>query len=271
MRTPPVALPDKAKAKLDELVVLKDLALDSSRSANQRLQALPADADPRLRGKLESERDKATERHRQLAMVVSRINQWWTELRLPPGSTLELQPPSRSELKPGETNAEAVAKVRIEIGGLKQEIAQVRRAPLKVASQQEALSAYLERLVQAARPKVGFDVKGNARVLWTEDLVVSKDDLLGLLTFILGPEQIAAAFGTDIEQEDEREDAVTPLEREEKLGELAAQLLRLERHEVALMGDDESIVPRSDVNPLAYLGIRIAVAPAAAQEQAQVA
>jgi hypothetical protein len=265
MRVPPVALPDKAKARLDELVLAKDLALDASRATNARLQSLPADADPRLRGKLESERDKATERHRQLAMLVSRVNQWWMELRLAPGSTLELQPPSRSELKPGETAYEATMAARNQIGALKQEIARVRAAPLKVASQQEAVAVYLASLVQAARPKIGFDVRGNARLLWVEDLIVSKDDLLGLLTFLLGPEQIAAALAPEAPQE-EREDAVTPVEREERLNELAAQLLRLERHEIALMAGDEGIVPRSDTNPLAYLGVRIAVAPPVAEQ-----
>jgi hypothetical protein len=73
MRTPPVALPDRARSKLDELVLARDLALDGARTTNQRLQALPADTDPRLIAKLTAERDKANERHRQLAMLTSRI------------------------------------------------------------------------------------------------------------------------------------------------------------------------------------------------------
>jgi hypothetical protein len=105
------------------------------------LQQLPADSDPRLRERLTAERDKASERHRQLAMLTSKINQWWTELRLPAGSELQLPPPSQSILRSGETAAEAVANVRMEIAGLKQQIAQVRAAPLKTVSQMEAIGS----------------------------------------------------------------------------------------------------------------------------------
>jgi hypothetical protein len=55
---------------------------------------------------------------------------------------------------------------------------------------------------------------------------------------------------------------------------LSAALLRLERKEAALLAFDDTIVPRSDMSPLAYLGVRIAQAPPAAAapaEQAQVA
>jgi hypothetical protein len=257
-------LPDRARARLDELVLAKDLALDSSRATNARLQALPVDADPRLRGKLTAERDKATERHRQLSMLVSRVNQWWTELRLAPGSLLELQPPLDIALQPGQTVASAVADVRTEIAGLKQQIAQVRAAPMKVASQQAAIGAYLDNLMRAARPRVGFDACGRAKVSFVEDLVVDKSAVLGLLAWIMGPEELAQAFARDIEQEEEREDALSPVERAEKIGELAAELLKLERHEVALMVADESILPRADTSPLAYLGVRIAQAAAQA-------
>jgi hypothetical protein len=78
-------------------------------------------------------------------------------------------------------------------------------------------------------------VRGNARLAWTEDLVVSKDDLLGLLAFVLGPEQLSAAFTRELELEPERADAVTPLERDKRLAELAASLLSLERREEELI------------------------------------
>jgi hypothetical protein len=260
-------LPDKAKAKLDELVLARDLALDASRTTNVRLQSLPADSDPRLRGKLESERDKAAERHRQLAMLTSRVHQWWHELRLGPAHRLECQPPyNHVQLQPGVTLAEAVGKVRDEIADVKRQIAEVRSAPLRLESKMEALSLYIDGLVRRAKPKVGFDVKGNARVLWTEDLVVSKDDLLGLLAFILGPEAVATAIANDIEQEgDEPANAVTPTQRAEKLAELAEALLKLERRECAWLSCDDTLLPRADTDPLAYLHVRIAqAAPAQA-------
>jgi hypothetical protein len=259
MRGVAVELPAAARAKLDELVLAKDLALDASRSSNARLQALPIDADARIRERLEAERDRANEKHRRLAMLVSRCNQWHVELRLAPGTSLELQPPyNHVQLAPGETLADAVAKIRLEIVGKKQEIVAVKSAPLRLESKMEALALYLDRLVGRAKPKVGFDIHGNARVLWTEDLVVGKDDLLGLLAFIMGPETIAAAFARDFEEEPEREDAVTPLQRQERLNELAEALLKLERRECAWVECDDTIVPRHDTDPRAYLGVRIA-------------
>jgi hypothetical protein len=269
MRGVVVELPAAAKHRLDELVLMRDAALDASRSAASRANNLPADASA-LRERLRSERDKAAERHRQLAMLTSKINQWHVELRLPPGTSLELQPPLNIAPKAGETAAQAIVQVRDEIAELKGQIAAVRSAPLKTVSQMEAIAIYLDRLVSRAKPRVGFDVKGNARVLWTEDLVASKDDLLGVLAFILGPEQIAAAFARDLcdASEDEREDAVTPIEREEKIAELAAALLRLERKERALLDLDDGLLPRPDMDPRAYLGVRIAQAQAQAAQVA---
>jgi hypothetical protein len=59
------------------------------------------------------------------------------------------------------------------------------------------------RLALRARPKIGFDARGNARVMWAEDMVAGKDDVLGLLAFALGPEQLLAAFSRDLELEPE--------------------------------------------------------------------
>jgi hypothetical protein len=229
------------------------------------LQALPADTDPRLRERLQNERDKAAERHRQLAMVVSKCNQWHMELRLPLGASLECQPPVNIKLQPGQTAAEAIASVRGEISALRSQIAQVSAAPLKRSSQEEAIAAYLERLTQHSKPRVGFDVRGNAKVSFVEDMVVDKTSVLGLLAWVLGPEQIAAAFARELcdAQEDEPPNAVSPAEREEKLAELSASLLLLERREAALLCEAHDMLPRSDMDPRAYLGVRIAPPPAA--------
>jgi hypothetical protein len=271
MRGVQVELPAAAQAKLDELVMLRDLALDASRTTNVRLQQAlsQGDVDPRLRAKLEAETARATDKHRVLAMLTSKVNQWWAELRLPPTHRLECQPPyNHVQLQPGETLAEAVAKVRTEIADVKRQIAAVKSAPLKTVSQMEALAIYIDGLMQRAKPRVGFDVKGNARVLWTEDLVASKDDLLGVLAFILGPETIAASFARSLEQEDEPANAVTPTQRAERLAELAEALLKLERRECAWVECDASILPRADVSPLAFLTLRIAQAAAQAAQVA---
>jgi hypothetical protein len=82
-----------------------------------------------------------------------------------------------------------------------------------------------------ARPKIVFDVRGNASVHWVDDIVTGKDDLLSVLAWALGPQQLAAAFARQLEQEPERADALSPTERERRISELSATLLSLERRE----------------------------------------
>jgi hypothetical protein len=255
-----IELPEAASKKLAELELAKMSAEDSMRSTQGRINSLPANATE-LRARLAVERDRHIERHRQLSMLVSRLNQWTVELRLPPRAALELAPLVDIKLMPGETVSGAVATVRSEIAGVQRELAAVRAAPLKRSSQQEAINAYLARLAQSARPRIGFDVRGNARVMWAEDMVTGKDDVLGLLAFVLGPEALLAAFSHDLEQEPEPASAVSPIEREKKLGEAFAALLSLERREESLVeraaNDGIEVPRRPDASPLAVLGVAI--------------
>jgi hypothetical protein len=232
MRGATVALPPIAAEKLSELTLARDLALDASRSSNARLQQLPLDADPRMRERLAAEQAKHQQRFSVLSRVVSAINQWAVELRLPAGHVLE---PAyvRIELKPKETLAEAIGNVRAEIAGLKGQITVVRSAPLKKSSQQDAIAAHLDHLARQSRPKIGFDARGNATVRWVEDLA-TMDGVLGLLVLVLTPQVVASAFQRDLEQEPEPADSLTPAERDQRLGELSVQLLERERIEEAL-------------------------------------
>jgi hypothetical protein len=261
MRGVTVELPAAAAAKLTELTLARDAALDSMRGAQGRANSLPADAAHQMRERLTVERNRHAERHRQLSMLVSKLNQWNMELRLPAGTVLEPAPASDITLKPGDSLSAALATVRDEIAGVQRELAAVRAAPLRKSSQQEAVRTYLARLAQQARPKIGFDARGNARVAWTEDLVTSKDDLLGLLALISGPEQLSAAFARELELEPERADAVTPLERDQRLAALAASLLSFERREEELIAraaaEGVEVLRRPDADPRAVLTVAV--------------
>jgi hypothetical protein len=268
MRGVTIELPAAARAKLAELELQRDGALDSMRGAAGRLMSLPRDAHE-LRARLEIERDRHAERHRVLAMLCSRLNQFCVELRLPRDDVLQLSPPVEIKLKASETAVAALAMTRAQIAGVQADMATVRKAPLRRSSQQEAIRAYLARLEQQVRPQVSFDARGAARVLWTEDMIAGKDDLLGLLSFVLGPDALLAAFTRELEQEAERSDAVTPLEREKRLGELSAQLFGLEQLEEGLVlraqADGSDVLRRADADPRVVLGLTIT------QAQAQVA
>jgi hypothetical protein len=259
MRGATVELPSKAKNKLDELVLARDLALDAARSVNAKLQALPADVDQRFRQKLADEHNRQQTKFGVLSQVVSRCNQWCFELRLGPGSSLQLAP--ATALKPGET----VATVRTQIADCTKEIASVRTAPLARASQRAAINNYLSHLARRSGPKVGFDAQGNARIGWVEDMA-TMDGVLGLLVFVLGADKVAAAFARE-HTESEPMGALTPQERDAQIVRLTADLLLLERKEEALIekaSEAGQEVLRRPASPMAVLGLVIVKAQSAA-------
>jgi hypothetical protein len=264
MRGVTVELPEAAREKLLTIEIARDTALDQMRSAAGRINSLPRDA-AELRSRLEAERDRHAEKHRVLAMLCSRLNQFCVELRLPRGAVLELSPPVEIKLKASETVVAALAGVRDQIAGVQQELAAVRKAPLRRSSQLEAVRSFLSRLEQQVRPRVAFDARGAARVLWNEDIVAGKDDVLGLLAFVLGTDTLSAAFTRELEREGEDVAALSPLEREKRLSELSVSLLALERLEEALVlraaSEGIELARRGDASPLAVLGLVIA-APA---------
>jgi hypothetical protein len=264
MRGPQVALPEPAAAKLAELTLARDASLDAGRSAQMRANNLPAnDAADAMRQMLNAESSKHAEKHRVFSMLLSRCNQWHFELRLLPGTVLETAPVD-IRLGPGET----VADVRREISGINQQMAAVRSAPLRKSSQKQAVAAYLARLALRVRPTVGFDVRGNATVRWPEDMVVDKGDILGVLVWAMGPrmlDELLAAFSLD---DIDPPDALSPAERDKRLGDLSVRLLELEFKEAALLAGTDTM-PRPEMNPMAYLGVRIAQAAQVPEAQVE--
>jgi hypothetical protein len=257
MRGVTVELPDTARNKLNELILARDAALDASRSGISRLNQLPPDVDQGLRQRLASENARHAEKHRVLAMLVSRINQFLMEAR---GVVLEPAPPPDIRLKAGESVSAALTAVRQQIADVRQEIAATRAMPMRRASQLEAVRAYLAGLAQRAQPKIGFDAKGGARVTWVEDMA-SKDDIVGLLALVLGPQQLAAAFSRELDEQPEPADAVSPLEREKRLAELTQRLFGFEQCEEGLItkahADGIDVLRRGDASPACVLGVAV--------------
>jgi hypothetical protein len=263
MRGVTVELPEAARAKLSDIEAQRCIAEDLLRGCAQRINSLPREA-VELRERLVVERDKHAERHRSLSMIVSRCNQFWMELR--GNVALEVAPAVEIKLKASETVVAALAATREQIVTVQRDLAAVRRAPLCRSSQEEAIRAHLARLVQ--RPKVGFDARGGALLTWVEDMA-TMDGVLGLLAFVLGPEQVSAAFARDLESESPG--AVSPLEREKRISELSVSLLSLERLEEALIeraaSEGIELPRRGDASPVAVLGVVVVNATARAQAQ----
>src|SRR6516165_5627334 len=264
MRGVTVELPEAAMAKLSDIEAQRCIAEDLLRGCAQRINSLPREA-VELRERLVVERDKHAERHRVLSMLVSRVNQFCVELR--GNVALECAPAVEIKLKASETVVAALAATRAQIAGVQRELAAVRKAPLCRSSQEEAIRAHLARLVQ--RPKIGFDARGGALVTWVEDMA-TMDGVLGLLAFVLGPEQVSAAFARDLEPGSPG--AVSPLEREKRISELSVSLLALERTEEALLlraaGEGIELARRSDASPVAVLGVVVVNANARTQASA---
>jgi hypothetical protein len=257
------ALPQHARQRLSQLRLQQMSADDLARGCNTRLNALGRDPDRELQSQLTAERDKHAERFRQLSLLIGKVNEW--VMRLPANTMLEVVQAADIKLKENETWQQAIGNVRGGIVGLQKQLDIVRKAPLPRLAQQEAISEYLSRLAQQqARLKVVFDVQGNARVIFADDVVASKDDVLGLLSFVLGPQQLAAAFARFLEQEPERADALSANEKNARESELRNRLLEHEQREEALImaAHDQGIeiIRRVDASPACVLGVVIAKA-----------
>jgi hypothetical protein len=249
-----VAVPDSAKARLERLDVEVGMALDQMRALQGRANAFESGSD--MHQRIISERDKFGLRHTTLHRLLSATNQFLFQLRLRPGEVL--QPVAvAAELRKGETAAEAVGKLRIELLAISQQLAKVRAAPLPVADLVRAAEEYVAR--RAAGPRVRV-VRDQLQVSWQDDVVADKQSLLSVLCW-LAPTSVLAALKREITGGEPPSNAMPAAQREAKVAQLSAALLDLERKEVALL--DDTTLPRPDTNPLAYLQVAIVAKEAA--------
>jgi hypothetical protein len=256
MRGPSVEVPAAARARLQELQLERDSAMDAHRSANLRLYALEPSADEHLRTRLSAERDRQAQRQNVLSRLLSHSNQFLMELK---GVTLELAPAVKLELKNSETLDSALNTARAEVKSLHQKLQALRTAPLLLDDRKNLAMEYVATLIYQARPTVSF-VRDQIRVAWRDDIITSKTDVLALLAW-LAPEQILAALEREIEQQPTPGGALSANDRKQKIAELEAALDRFERAETAIVekanGGGLSVLPRPDISPAAFLGVVI--------------
>jgi hypothetical protein len=251
-----VAVPESAKARLDALNVEVSMALDAQRALQGRANQVEPGTD--LHERLIAERDKQGQKHRTLHRLLSSLNQFIFQLRLHPGEALR-PVKTAATLKKGETAAEAVGKLRLEMFSISQELAKLRMAPLPAADQIALAEAYVARKAMVAAPKVVIQ-RDTLNLVWSDDVITSKTDLITMLAW-LAPKTVLSAVRAEIEAAPEAANAMPAADRDAKIAALSAQLLVLERREVALL--DESTLPRPDTSPLAYLQVAIVAMEAA--------
>jgi hypothetical protein len=212
--------------------------------------------------KLTDEKARQVNAHVVLSRLLSSCNQYLFGLRLPIDYCLE---PVTTKAVPnkGETPQQAVERVRTGIRTIAEQLAAARRAPLKQQGRHEALRNRLASLALSAKPKVSFDAQGNARINWRED-IATNDSVLGLFALYF-PQELMAAF--EIGDQSDPPNALTVTERDAAIAKLSDDLLAAERVEAALLAQADGTLPRPEMNPLAYLQVR--VAQQELQEEAQ--
>jgi hypothetical protein len=259
MRGVTIELPSSASEKLTELQIQRDNALDLSRAAQARINMLDGESGGHLLEKLTAERDLWASRHHDLHRLLSAIQQWLFNLR---GVTLQPVRPPAVTLAKGETPADALAKVRAAIAATSQELAQVRRAPLPAAELVKAAEEYVARRGAVSGPRVSV-VRDYLQVQWQDDVIADKQSLLAVLCW-LAPQSVLAALKREIEAQPSAANAMPAAERVKKVAELEAKLLDAERKESALLDGVGDVLPRPEMNPLAFLQVAIVPTEAAA-------
>jgi hypothetical protein len=247
-------LPQQARNRLDELALRRDGELDLAHGCVRRSNMIPDGQQSEMRAKLESQRLEHARAHTDLHRLHSSICQWLVQLRFRSDQIVQ-SVSIASSLQKGQSAKEAINSVRREIAANLAEQAKVRSLPLKHASRQEAIVSHLAQLAQSVRPDVVFDVRGNAKLRFSEDMVVSKHEILGMLALVC-PKEVLAMFEVGAETEDPN--AISPDERASRLNTLAAALLLLEYKESVLVQNSDGILPRHDTDPRAFLMVRVA-------------
>jgi hypothetical protein len=191
--------------------------------------------------------------------LLSACNQFLFGLRLRPGEVLQ-SVSIPAALAKGETPVQAIGKLRVEMLSISQELAKVRAAPLPVADQLKCIDEFINRRSLVGMPKISI-VRDQLQAPWPDDIVTSKSDVFALLCALF-PKSMSDALKREIEAQPAPANAMPSADRIAKINSLEAKLLEHERKESALL--DDTILPRAEMSPLAYLQISVVAQEAAA-------
>ena len=140
---------------------------------------------------------------------------------------------------------------------------------ITAADQIKLAEEYVARRGAVTGPRIGV-VRDQLQLQWHDDVIASKQDLIGTLCW-LAPTSVLSALKREIEAAGALVNAMPAAERINRISELEAQLLALERREEVLIScaavDGTEVLRRPDANPMAVLGI-VVVAKEAQQQVA---
>jgi hypothetical protein len=123
----------------------------------------------------------------------------------------------------------AIGKLRVEMLSIAQDLQRIRHAPLPVADQVAAAEQYVAQRAAYSGPRIGV-LRDQLQLQWPDDVVGSKQDMLGVLCW-LAPTSVAAALKREIETQPSPANALPAADRNRRVQELEARLLDIERRE----------------------------------------
>jgi hypothetical protein len=208
----------------------------------------------RLRGKL----GEYQTQHQSRAGVNARVREWLAKLG--PGVELTMAKHSRAKLNIGETETQALARLRAEIAKLQAERRRVQSAAPTIPEMKAAASEHVAWLAKRGTPRMTAE-HGRFDLAWSADTFGNPKPDAGAVLAWLDPAALTKRLH---EQIDALPKALrmTAKAKAEKLDQIAGTLLTLEREEEAfidaLESDGHTISRRSDASPAGILGVFVA-------------
>lgn len=219
-------------------------------------------------GELADVSDAYNLRAERMALVrglVDDIDRW---LRgLPNSVALTLHTSEVSGLRPGESPAAAVERLREQASQLRADIRATRSAPISSAEAKRLAREQVRQLAEKGRPSTlptielgeavrwptvrieGEAVKDRSQV-WSQTI-----DPVATLAWLF-PEEMTAALHRDIDELADDEAALSDQERADRIKALQAKLLETERQEAAaILASGGAATWRRDLDPRAALGL----------------
>jgi hypothetical protein len=174
---------------------------------------------------------------------------------------------------------DAIENRRRRVRELRADLHRIESSPFPSSHCKARMREQVEILAQRGEVDVGMVVEHDGKIIWPTMRVQSTvfnaqpgavafaegvPDTLALLVFLLKPTLIAA-LDAAIDAESDDSAALTTEERQLRIAEIEGDLLAVERDESALtwlaMAERLPIEFRSDISPIALLGLRLVQAP----------
>jgi hypothetical protein len=163
---------------------------------------------------------------------------------------------------------------------LKADLHRIASAPYPSAHARAKVRQEVEALAQIGQPALTNVIEHDGKIVWPSKIVQSEvyteqralafteqPDALALIAYLLKP-QLIAALDREIDAEADDPASLSHTDREVRAAEVQADLVEVERVEAELVFEAWSknlpVEHRSDVSPLALLGVRLVTSPRAA-------